>query len=317
MRRRGILAGLALPALARAQAWPAQPIRIIAPFPPGGSVDTIARLLVPSLQASLGVAVVVENRSGAAGALGTQAAARAAPDGNTWVLVFDSHATANALNPNAGFDARRDFAPVMLVATAPMLLTTPMARPWTSLGEVLAAARARPEAVSYGTVGAGSLAHLTMEQLAARAGVRLTHVPYRGGGPLATAAASGEIDLAIASRVGLGGQVGVRLRALAQTGPARAKALPELPTLEESGFPGLAALAFWGMLGPAGTPAPILARFHAALAVALAEAATRQRLEEGQGVDVVASSPAEFGQFLAIQIATWARVIAAGGIRAD
>jgi len=128
MHRRSLLAFFSTPAFA--QTWPSGPIRIIAPFPPGGSVDTIARLLVPSLQASLGVPVVIENRSGAAGALGTATAARAAPDGQSWVLVFDSHATINALNPQAGFDAKRDFAPVMLVATAPMLLTTPLPRPW-------------------------------------------------------------------------------------------------------------------------------------------------------------------------------------------
>src|SRR3954447_1334707 len=160
--RRQVIAAatlLAPPGLARGQSWSSGPIRIIAPFPPGGSVDTIARLLVPALQASLGVPVVIENRSGAAGALGTATAARAVPDGQTWVLVFDSHATVNALNPQAGFDARKDFTPVMLVATAPMLVTTPAGRPWRSLQEVAAAAQARPESVTYGTVGIGSLAH--------------------------------------------------------------------------------------------------------------------------------------------------------------
>jgi tripartite-type tricarboxylate transporter receptor subunit TctC len=317
MRRRALLAGLAAPALARAAGWPEGPIRIIAPFPPGGSVDTIARLLAPALQAALGVPVVVENRSGAAGALGTAAAARAAPDGNSWVLVFDSHATVNALNPSAGFDARRDFAPVMLIATAPMLLTTPDGRPWRSVAEVVAAAKARPEAISYGTVGAGSLAHLSMEVLQQRGGFRLTHVPYRGGGPLATAAVAGEVDLVIASRVGLGGQVGTRLRALAQTGAHRAPALPDLPTLAESGFPGFEAEAFWGMLASAGVPEPVLVRFRAALAAALAEPATRQRLVEGQGVDVVASTPAEFGAFLDRQIAQWGAIVRERGIRAD
>ena len=322
--RRAALCGslaLAAPALATqplAQpAWPAGPIRIIAPFPPGGSVDTIARLLVPALQASLGVPVVVENRSGAAGALGTQAAARAAPDGNTWVLVFDSHATANALNPNAGFDAKRDFAPVMLLATAPMLLTTPTARPWTTLAEVVAAAKAKPDTLTYGTVGAGSLAHLSMEVLQQRGGFSLVHVPYRGGGPLATAAIAGEVDLAIASRVGLGGQVGSRLRALVQTGAARSASLPELPTVAESGFPGFDAEAFWGMLAPAAVPAPIRARFHAALAAALAETGVRQRLVEGQGVDIRGSTPAEFGGFLDRQVETWGTVVRERNIRAD
>src|SRR3954469_24752084 len=234
--RRQVIAAATLlepPGLARGQSWPSGPIRIIAPFPPGGSVDTIARPPAPARQASLGVPVVVENRSGAAGALGTAAAARAVPDGQTWVLVFDSFATTNALNPQAGFDARRDFAPVMLVATAPMLLTTPVGRPWKSLAEVAAAARAKPDSITYGTVGAGSLAHLTMEVLQQVSGLKLVHVPYRGGGPLATAAAAGEVDLAIASRVGLGGQVGTRLRALAQSGEKRSPALPELPTFAE------------------------------------------------------------------------------------
>ncbi len=317
MHRRTLLAGLAAPALARAADWPSGPIRIIAPFPPGGSVDTIARLLAPAVQAQLGVPVLVENRSGAAGALGTAAAARAAPDGNTWVLVFDSHATANALNPQAGFDARRDFAPVMLIATAPMLLTTPNGRPWQTVAEVVAAAKARPEAITYGTVGAGSLAHLSMEVLQQRGGFRLTHVPYRGGGPLATAATAGEIDLAIASRVGLAGQVGSRLRALAQTGAQRSPSLPDLPTIAEAGFPGFDAEAFWGMLGPAGVPTLVLARFHAALAAGLAEPATRQRLVEGQGVDIEASSPEAFGAFLDRQIEAWGRVVRERGITTD
>ncbi|MBK1662509.1 tripartite tricarboxylate transporter substrate binding protein [Paracraurococcus ruber] len=315
MLRRSLLALLATPALA--QSWPSGPIRIIAPFPPGGSVDTIARLLVPSLQATLGVPVVVENRSGAAGALGTQVVARAAPDGQTWVLVFDSHATVNALNPQAGFDARRDFAPVILVATAPMLVTTPMGRPWRSLAEVLAAARARPDTITYGTVGAGSLAHLTMEVLQQKTGLRLVHVPYRGGGPLATAAAAGEVDLAVASPAGLGGQVGTRLRALAQTGAARSKIQPEIPTLAEAGLDGLAAEAFWGLLGPAGVPAPVLARMHAATATALAGPETRRKLEEGQGVDIVASSPEGFASFLDRQMAEWGRVVRERGIKVE
>jgi tripartite-type tricarboxylate transporter receptor subunit TctC len=322
--RRAILLGLAAagtldrPSPSAAQpAWPNGPIRLMAPFPPGGSVDSFARLLAPSLQAALGVPVVVENRSGASGALGSAVVARAAPDGQVWLFCFDTHATMGALNPTLGFDPRRDFAPVMLVATAPMLLTTPNDRPFRTLAEVLAAARARPEAVTYGTIGVGSLAHLTMEVLQQRAGVRLTHVPYRGGGPLATAAAAGEVDLAIASPIGLGGQVGVRLRALAQSGAARSAALPDLPTFAEAGAPGVAASAFWGVLGPAGVPGPILARFHAALAEGLRDPALRRRLVEGQGVDLVASSPAEFGVFLDAQIAQWGAVIREKGIRAE
>lgn len=318
LSRRCLLIGAALARPARAQpAWPNGPIRLMAPFPPGGSVDSFARLLAPSLQAALGVPVVVENRSGASGALGSAVIARAAPDGQSWLVCFDTHATMGALNPTLGFDPRRDFTPVMLVATAPMLLTTPNDRPFRSLGDVLPAARARPEAVTYGTIGVGSLAHLTMEVLQVRAGVRLTHVPYRGGGPLATAAAAGEVDLAIASPIGLGGQVGVRLRPIAQSGATRAAALPDLPTFAEAGVAGVVATAFWGVLGPAGVPGPILARFHAALVEGLNEPTLRRRLVEGQGVDLVASSPAEFGAFLEQQMAQWAAVIREKGIRAE
>ena len=317
MQRRALLAALAAPSVARAQSWPNGPVRIMAPFPPGGSVDSFARLLAPSLSQALGVPVVVENRSGASGAVGTAAIARAAPDGQSWLLCFDTHATMRALNPDLGFDPRRDFTPVMLVATAPMLLTTPNDRPFQSLGDVVAAAKARPDTITYGTIGIGSLAHLVMEVLQVRAGIRLTHVPYRGGSPLATAAAAGEIDLAIASPIGLGGQIGVRLRALAQSGETRSAMLATLPTFAEGGVADVAAHAFWGVLGPAGVPDPILARMHAALAEGLRDPALRRRLVEGQGVDLVGSTPAAFGAFLDAQIALWGAVIREKGIRAS
>ncbi|MES2712514.1 MAG: tripartite tricarboxylate transporter substrate-binding protein [Pseudomonadota bacterium] len=317
-RRAALAATLAAPAIARAQpAWPSGVIRIVAPFPPGGSVDTIARLVQPGLQQRLGVPVVVENRTGASGALGTAAVARAAPDGNSWVLVFDTHAVNDALQPQLGYDGLRDFTPVMLMATSPMLLCTPNARPWRDFASVIAAARSQRDGLTYGTVGAGSLAHLTMTLLAGEARANLVHVPYRGGGPMATAAAAGEVDLVIASRAGLGGQVGQTIRPLAQSGARRSPALPDVPTIAEQGFPTVAAEAFWGMLGPAGVPAPILARFHAALGESLAEASVRDRLVTGQGVDIVASTPAEFGSFLAQQMATWRRVVRENNIRND
>ncbi|HYZ34138.1 MAG TPA: tripartite tricarboxylate transporter substrate-binding protein [Crenalkalicoccus sp.] len=318
--RRALLgAAAALPALAaRAQApWPNGPVRIIAPFPPGGSVDTIARLLQPFLQQRLGQPIVVENRTGAAGAIGAQAAARAAPDGNTWVVVFDSYATHAALIPNLGFDPKRDLQPVMLVGTSPMVVCTPNARPWRSVAEVVATAKAKPDTLTYGTIGNGSLGHLTMELAQQAAGFRVAHVPYRGGGPLSAAAAAGEVDLVIATRAGLAGQVGVSLRALAQTGAERSPSLPELPTLAEAGIPGVAATAFWGVLAPAGVPAPVVAKMHAALVAALAEPVVKQRLAEGQGVDIQASSPEAFGRFLTAQMDQWGRVVKERDIRAD
>lgn len=309
-RRAALAAGLALaaPAMARAQRpWPDGPIRIVAPFPPGGSADLICRLLQTPLQQSLGVPVVVENRPGASGALGTASVARAAPDGQSFVLVFDTHVVNPALNPTLGFTAK-DLRAVMLVATAPMLVATATAKPWATLEAVIAQAKRAPESVSYGTVGIGSLAHLTMERLQDATGCRMVHVPYRGGGPMSAAASSGEVDLAVASVVGLGGQVGTTLRALAQTGEARSPLRPGIPTLIESDVAGVSARAFWGLLAPAGVPDAVIGRFHAALQEALRQPALRQPLES-QGVDVVASTPEAFETFLAEQAEIWTAVV--------
>jgi tripartite-type tricarboxylate transporter receptor subunit TctC len=314
--RRALLAGLALapavpfgfPAGLRAQpAWPNGPIRLVAPFPPGGSVDLVCRLLQQPLQQALGVPLVVENRAGAGGALGTAAVARAAPDGQSFVMVFDTHVVNPVLIPTIGYEDK-DLKPVSLVATAPMLVTTPVKRPWTSLQAVIDQARKAPDTVTYGTIGIGSLAHLTMERLQDAVGVKMVHVPYRGGGPMSAAASAGEIDLAVASVVGLGGQVGTTLRALAQTGDHRSPLRPDIPTLIEGGVPGVAAEAFWGMLAPAGVPAPVLARMEAAVQAATKLPAVRKPLED-QGVDVVGSDAATFAGFLESQGAISRRVV--------
>ncbi len=253
LHRRTVLAaaglGLAAPAI-RAQAWPNGPIRLVAPFPPGGSADLLCRLLQNPLRASLGVPVVVENRPGAGGAIGTAAVARSAPDGQSYVLVFDTHVVNPALNPTLGFDPDKDLRAVMLVATAPMLVATKTDKPFQDIAAVVARAKAAPETVTYGTVGIGSLAHLTMERLQDVTGTKMVHVPYRGGGPMSTAASAGEIDMAVASVVGLGGQVGTTLRALAQTGETRSPLRPDIPTLIESGVPDVSARAFWGLMAP-------------------------------------------------------------------
>lgn len=310
--RRSLLAlstlALARPFVARAQGrWPDGPIRLVAPFPPGGSADLLCRLLQTPLQASLGVPIVVENRPGASGALGTAVVARAPADGQSFVLVFDTHVVNPALNPTLGFEAK-DLRGVMLVATAPMLVATAKAKPFADLPALIARAKAAPETVTYGTVGIGSLAHLTMERVQDVTGTRMIHVPYRGGGPMSTAASAGEIDLAVASVVGLGGQVGTTLRALAQTGETRSPLRPDIPTLIEGGVPGVSARAFWGLMAPAALPEPILGRFHAALREAVALPSVRQPLE-GQGVDVVGSSPREFDRFLEEQGAIWTQVV--------
>lgn len=309
-------ATLARPALAQAP-WPNGPIKLIAPFPPGGSVDTISRLLQPTLSAELGVPVVIENRPGASGAIGTAALARSPADGQTWAMVFDTHAVNPALIPNLGFDTKRDLSAVMLVGTSPMLITTHNSRPWRSLPEVIAAAKARPDTLTYGSIGNGSLAHLTMSLMQAAGGFKVVHVPYRGGGPMSAAAAAGELDMPMATNAGLGGQVGATLRPLAQTGGQRSPHFPDLPTVSESGVPGIDALAWWGFIGRAGVPEPIVRRVHAALAKALTVPEVSARLNGPLGVDVVGSSPEAFATFLDTQMTVWGRVVRDNNIRPD
>jgi len=319
--RRTILAtaaALAIPGLGRAQPrWPNGPIRLIVTFPAGGSLDTVARLAQPHLQAELGVPVVVENRPGASGALGTQVVARAAPDGQSWGVVFDTHATNPALIPNIGFDTRRDLVPVMLIATSPMVITCNPQRPWRDLRDMMAAARANPDTLTYGTVGNGSLSHLTMTQIQRRADFRVVHVPFRGGGAMTTSAMAGQTDMAMASNAGLLGQVNVTLRALAQTGATRSPALPDVPTVQEQGVPGIDARAFWAVVAPAGVPEDTIARFHGALTRAYSHPEVVARATGPLGLDLVRSSPAEFGGFLTRQMDTWAQVIRDYDIKSD
>ena len=320
-RRTALLAAiapLALPQVARGQSrWPNGPIRLVVSFPAGGSLDTTARLAQPYLQAELGVPVVVDNRPGASGALGTQIVARAAPDGQTWGLVFDTHASNPALIPNIGFDARRDLVPVMLISTSPMVVTCGMQRPWRDLREMIAEARRRPEMLTYGTVGNGSLSHLTMTQIQRRGDFRIVHVPFRGGSAMTTSAVAGQTDMAMASNAGLLGQVGVTLRPLAQTSAVRSPALPDVPTVQEQGIAGIDARAFWGVVGTAGVPEEVVRRFHTALRNAYAEPSVVARMTGPMGVDVVASTPEEFGAFLTQQMDTWAQVIRDYDIKAD
>ncbi|MBP0462964.1 tripartite tricarboxylate transporter substrate binding protein [Roseomonas sp. PWR1] len=319
--RRHLLAAtslLAAPLPLRAQsAWPNGPIRIVVPFPPGGSTDAMARLLQPRLTQELGVPVVVENRGGASGALGTAQVARAAPDGNTWLIVFDTHAVNPALIPSIGFDTQRDLTSLLLFGTAPMVLTAHRTRPYRSLAQVVEAAKARPETVTYGTIGNGSLAHLTMELAQRAGGFRLVHVPYRGGGPLATAAVAGEVDLPIATRPAIGVHIDSgALLPLAQTGATRSPSMPDIPTLAEAGIPGIDARAFWGFLGPAGLPAPIKERMEAAIRKTLDIPEVRQRVI-GLGIDLDPQGEAVFAPFVARQMEIWGRVVRENNIRPD
>ena len=305
-----------LSAQARAQTWPSQPLKIIAPFPPGGTIDQISRMLQPHLQQALGQSIIIENRAGASGSIGTAVAAKSAPDGNTWVFVFDTHGVNPSLIPNMPFDTLKDLAPVMLIGRGAMVITAHSTTPYKTYAEMLQAARAKPGSISYGSIGSGSLAHLSMTVLGNLQKVEWTHVPYKGGGPLATDGAAGHVPVTMATyALWAPHLVSGRIRALAVTSPKRMAQLPEVPTLIEAGVPGFTAEAWWGVLAPAGTPAPIIARMNAEIARALKIPAVQERLNQ-MGVDVAASSPEELGRFVAAEVNRWATVVRDNKIKA-
>lgn len=318
-RRLVLLGALAAPAVARAQAqtWPSPSgtIRLIVPFPAGGSTDAVTRQVQPGLQTRLGTTVLVDNQGGGSGALGAARAAKAAPDGNTWLFVFDSHAVNPAMRV-LPFDSVKDLDPVMLIGTAPNVLAAHPSRPYRTLAAVIAAARSAP--LTYATIGAGSLGHLTMVRLARQAGVQLTHVPYRGGGPAVNDAVAGHVDLIAASAALVNPQMqGGTLRPVVQFGAERAPALPEVPTIAESGMPGLESTAWWGVFAPAGVPAPVVERFNRDLAATLRDERVARQLTESQLITIRASSPEELRTFFAREMGVWGAVVRDNDVKAD
>jgi tripartite-type tricarboxylate transporter receptor subunit TctC len=310
------VAGLALASTVHAQDWPNKPIRFIAPFPPGGSVDQVARILGNALSPALGQPIVVDNRAGAAGSIGTGIAAKSAPDGYTFVVVFDTHAVNPSLIPGLGFDTTKDLAPVMLIATSPMALVTHQATPYKSMADVVAAAKAKPGTVGFGSIGSGSLGHLAMTLLQSQGGFQLTHVPYKGGGPLMQDAVAGHVPLAIGTTFLVSPHIESKLvRPLAVTSAKRTAQMPNVPTMAEEGFGGFAATAWWGILAPAGTPKPIVDRMHAELVRALNQPAVRDKLTQ-QGMDIVAGTPEMFAQFVAAETERWGSVVRDNRIKA-
>src|SRR5947199_581164 len=252
--------------VASAQEWPTKPVKFVSPYPPGGSVDPLARLFAAKLSDSLKQQFIVENRTGASGIIGTDYVAKSAPDGYTFVFIFDTHAVHQALNPNLPFDPVKDFAPVMIVGTAPMAITTGAMKPYRTFADVIAAAKAKPDTVTLGNVGNGSLAHLTTIVVNQAAGIHLVPVPYKGGGPLSTDLMGGQVELGMASTAAQAQHVrGGKMRALVLTGEKRSHTMPDVPTMAELGFKWQPAYAFWGILAPAGTPRPIIDKLVAEL----------------------------------------------------
>jgi tripartite-type tricarboxylate transporter receptor subunit TctC len=308
---------LATAQCAQAQAWPTkQAIKLVAVFPPGGSVDQVARLLAQSLSQQIGQSIVVENKGGASGAIGTAAVAAAAPDGYTFAVVFDTHGVNPSLIPNMAFDSRKDLVPVVLIGTAPMVLATYAGSEFKTFADVVAAAKAKKGA-SYGTIGSGSLGHLAIELLGKSAGLDFQHIPYKGGGPLMNDAVAGHVPLAIGSVFLMKPHVdSKRMRPLVVTTSKRSPDLPDVPTLAESGFAGFDAPAWWAVLAPAKTPPEIIKRMNEEINKAMRMPDTAKRMDV-QGIDVVGGTPEAARVFIERQMDVWAKVVKDNNIQAD
>lgn len=320
VKKSGILATvlIAIGTLAaHAQApWPSKPVKLIAVFPPGGSVDQVARIFAAQLTTQTGQQFIVDNRGGASGSIGTQVVATSPPDGYTFGVVFDTHAVNPSLIPNIPFDTVKDLAPVMLVGTSPMAIVAHVSQPYKDFRDVLAAAAKTPGSVAYGSIGTGSLGHLAMAQIGNLQKVDFTHVPYRGGGPLMTDAIGGQVPLAIGTVFLVNPHVkGGKLKALAVTSAKASPQMPGVAPVADQGVPGFAALAWWGVIAPANTPPAIVKRMHEELAAALRVPAVAQKLTE-QGMEIMGGGPADLDRFLRGEIARWADVVRTNKIKA-
>jgi tripartite-type tricarboxylate transporter receptor subunit TctC len=311
---------LAAPAV-HAQAWPTKgPIKLVAVFPPGGSVDQVARVLGPALQQQLGQTVVIDNKGGASGAIGTAAVAAAPADGYTYAVVFDTHGVNPSLNPNLSYDTRKDLAPVALIGTSSMVLATNVDSPYKTFADVIAAGKAKGsnnKGVNYGSIGNGSLGHLAMALLEKNGDLDFTHVPYRGGGPLMNDALAGHVPLAIGSVFLLKPHIeSRRMRALAVTTSKRSANLPDVPTVAESGYAGFDAPAWWAVLAPGKTPVDIVKRMNDEINKALKNPEVAGKLA-AQGIDLHIGTPDSAKVFIDRQIEVWAKVVKDNNIKAD
>ncbi len=308
------------PAAALAQAaepYPSKPIRFILPFPPGGGTDILGRLLSERLAARLGQPVVVENRGGAGGNVGAEAAAHSAPDGYTIVLVAPSLAISPSLYKKLAYDPVKDFAPISLVATVPNVMVTNPSIPAKTLSEFIALAKTRPGAMNFGSGGNGTSNHLAGELFNIVAGVRLVHVPYKGVNLAMNDVMSGELQLVIIGIPAAAQHIKAgKLRALAVIDTKRAAALPDVPTAAEAGLRDFEVTTWYGVLAPAGTPRPIVTRLNTEIVRVMHSSEMKERLAT-MATEPVTSTPEEFGELIRREIAKWAEVVRAAGLKAD
>ena len=300
-----------------AQQYPARAIRIVVPSAPGGGADITARILAPKLSEFLGQQVVVENRAGAGTMIGTEAVARAVPDGYTLLLGISTLAINPAVYRKVSYDALKDLAAISQLVALPNVLVTHPSLPVKTVKELVAFARARPGQINYASAGIGTNPHLSMELFLTMTGLKMVHVPYKGAGPGIVDAVAGHVTVMTPSILsGLPHVRGGRLRALGVTSAKRAGGALDIPTIAEAGVPGYEAVQWFGVLAPAGTPREIVGRLHGEIVRLLRSADIADRLA-GDGADPVGSSPEEFAAFLRAETAKWAKVVKEAGIKPE
>jgi tripartite-type tricarboxylate transporter receptor subunit TctC len=308
----------AVPAAAVAQAWPTKPIRLMVPFPPGGSTDIIARIVAQKLAAQLGQGVVIENRGGAGGTLGTAVVAKAANDGYTLVVgTTSTHVVAPSVYQKIEYDPVRDFAPISLIGTTPYLLVVNPQVPAKTLKELVALMKARPGRLNYASAGVGSTTHLAMEMLKGASNTYALHIPYNGNGPAGSAVIAGQVEILFGSLPAvLPHAKSARVRALAVGTPKRSPSLPEVPTVAESGYPGFDASLWLAIMAPAGTPAPVIDRLHKEIVAAVQAKETSDLLDKN-GAEPLTSTPAELAAMIRDGVAKYAKVVKEAGVKPE
>lgn len=314
-----LLAGaLALASVANAQTYPQQPVRMVVPFPPSGGADILARVMAQKLSEALRVQVIVDNRAGAGGMIGSEYVARAAPDGYTLVFSTSSSLAVNPhVVPKAAYDPIRDFSSIMLVAAAPNVLVVHPSVPATSVKSLIALAKSRPGELNIASNGTGTLSHLMAELFMLRAGVKLVHVPYKGAAPAVIDTMAGNVSVLFASFPSVSAQMRAgRFRALAVTSAKRAKVAPELPTVSEAALPGFQANQWWGISAPAGTPAAVISRLNTELNKVIQDAEVKKRFA-ALAAEIAGGSPRDFDAYLKSDYDKWGEVVKAAHIRGD
>ncbi len=304
------------PMTAAAQTYPSKPVRLIVPFPPGGSNAVVGRMIAVQLSMRLDKPVIVENQGGAGGLIGTEMAARSQPDGYTLLLVSVAYAFIPAIY-KLPYDPATAFAPVAILGAGPVVIAVTSKLPVNSVKELIALAKEKPGELNYATAGVGSFQHLASELFKLQAGVDIVHIPFKGGGPAMMDVIAGNTQIAIGSLVQMLPQIKAgKLKALGVGSANRIAALPDLPTISEAGVPGYEVTNWWGIVVPAGTPRSIIDRLHKELTAVVASTETKQRFET-EGAEPLSMSPDEFGRFIAAETVKWARVVKDAGIHAE